>query len=190
MDRPVKLTILGYHTTTIVGVVQHVVNNMDSSFVHLSPDWLDGTKKNNHLVHLEAIEQISPTTLPTNSVELPTMMEQCTLIETEELLPELVRPPQAQRYPTPIGRPKPVFPSLSSQKGDDKYFTAEEMERTISQDDSISLDNEQDIADELGCSRLGPYTTDQPDHNILFKIWIQHVATGLQEERQRSLKTN
>ena len=30
MDRPVQLTILGYHPTTIVGVVQHVVNNMDS----------------------------------------------------------------------------------------------------------------------------------------------------------------
>ena len=188
MDRPVEITILGYHPQTIVGVVQHVVNNIDSSFVHLSPAWLEGVKKNSHLIHLEAIEKISPTTLPSDSVELQTKMQKCSLVETEEMLPQLVKPPIPERYPTPIYRPKPVFPSLSSQKGDDKFFTEEEMERTISQDDSISLDNEKDIADDLGCSRLGPYTTDQPDHNILYKIWIQHVATGLQEERQRSLK--
>ena len=123
MDSPVELTILGYHTTTVVGVVQHVVNNIDSSFVHLSPAWLDGTKKNSHLVHLEIIGKISPTILPKNSVELPEMMEQCSLTEREKMLPELVKPKLPERYPTPISRPKPVFPSLSSQKGDDKYLS-------------------------------------------------------------------
>ena len=58
MDKPVEITIIGYHPHTIVGIVQHVVNNIDSSFVHLSPAWLEGAKKNNHLVHLEAIEKI------------------------------------------------------------------------------------------------------------------------------------
>ena len=93
MDKPVQLEILGNTQMTIVGVVQHVVNNLESSFVHLSPAWLDGTKKSNHIVYLEVIEQISPAILPTNSVELPTMIEQCSLIETAEMLPEVGLPP-------------------------------------------------------------------------------------------------
>ena len=59
-NKSVQLDILGNIPMTIKGKVTRVVNNRETSSVQLSPAWINGVQKPNHIVHLDIIEKITP----------------------------------------------------------------------------------------------------------------------------------
>ena len=58
---------------SITGKVTRLVNNRDTSSVQLSPAWINGVQKTNHIVHLDIIEKITPIDDPDT---LPVALEQ------------------------------------------------------------------------------------------------------------------
>ena len=58
-----------------------------------------------------------------------------------------------------------------------------EMEKALSdQDTSDSPEHKRHMAVSLGCTTLNCSIEAESKHNVLFKIWIQHVASKLQDE--------
>ena len=121
-NKTVQLDLVGNIPMTIKGKVTRVVNNRDTSSVQLSPAWINGVQKPNHIVHLDIIEKITPIDdQETKPIALEELMQEMEIDNRpSELLPSISTPLNGERkklsFARAVKRPRPSLPSLSVRK--------------------------------------------------------------------------
>ena len=176
-NKLVQLELLGNKPMIITGKVTRVVNNRETSSVQLSPAWIEGVEKKNHIVHLDVIEKITPLAAKDSPIwSLDQLMEEMDIDSKNEMLPSVSFPLKIEQDENPfssraVKRPRPSFPSLSVRKGDEKHFSMTEMTEALEEQDPCeSPDHKKHMAESLGCKELNCPAEAKAKHDILYKL--------------------